>query len=236
MATVTEWVLLLSRNPVCFSLANLCAFTVWAWVCVCTESPVLERLQREEKVCVCVSEHCHSSLANRTCIRAHRGLVVGKLLTHEHAKTHRHTGARTHIVRSQLSTPASQLIKPNPRDWTEEFKWELPCPPPLKFCPFQLTVAGAALVASNRYNTPTFSVLLHKYSVLPLLHLWASHRLFELTLMALFAWTLTLGSLKPWNRICVNPTKIPHPTLPPSPCLSVPCSSRSPRKLDNSNV
>lgn len=128
-------------------------------VCVCTESPVLERLQRKEKVCVCVSEHCHSSLANRTCIRAHRGLVVGKLLTHEHAKTHRHTGARTHIVRSQLSTPASQLIKPNPRDWTEEFKWELPCPPPLKFCPFQLTVAGAALVASNRYNTPTFSVL-----------------------------------------------------------------------------
>lgn len=84
---------------------------------LCAESPALDGLQRKEKrVYLCVSLHGYGSLAKPTCI--HIDLVVGKLVLHVH--THTHTGI--HTVRSQLSTAASQLIKPNPGDWTEQFK------------------------------------------------------------------------------------------------------------------
>lgn len=70
-----------------------------------------------------------------------------------------HSQVCAHSVRSQLSASASQFIKPNPRDWTEEFKWEPPLPFLWSSAPFKLTVAVVALQISNRYNTPTLSLI-----------------------------------------------------------------------------
>lgn len=73
----------------------------------------------------------------------------------------------------------------------------LPHLTPLKFCPFQLTVAVVALLASNRYNTPTLSVLhtpFIQYCVWPLLHLLGVTPVARAdTVGPFFACALTLG-------------------------------------------
>lgn len=74
---------------------------------------MLEKLQREEE-CVFMQTSGNPNL--------HTYMHIGGYWWEKSSKSCARGHTHLHTVRSQLSTPASQLIKPNPRDWTEEFK------------------------------------------------------------------------------------------------------------------
>lgn len=147
-----------------------------------------------------------------------RGLSGGKS---PRTRARTHTGVHTHTVRSQLSTPASQLIKPNPSDWTEEFKLEPPPFLPLKFGPFQLTVAVVALYQVRHAHFVSASCAFIQCCVWPLLHLWVSHRQLRAETGNPFAWAPTLGR----GKLVLNPEivytcksdKNPLPNTPTRP-------------------